>query len=157
MKISKLIIRAGFGTAILAVFLTQAPAFSKTSKVVVVVKADGALADLTLKDIRSIYTGEKLYQGSNKIEPLLNGNDSVASIFFKKILEKTKGQYKKIWNSKGFVDALVAPAVLPDSSDVLRAVYKNDGAIGFVEEGDIAPAQKKYIKVLFTADAAAGK
>ena len=39
------------------------------------------------------------------------------------------------------MDGLTAPTVLPDSGDVLRRV-KNDGAIGFVSEGDISQAQK---------------
>ena len=138
--------------AVLAGLSIPLPAKAKISKVAVVVKADGALIDLTLKDIRAIYTGEKLYQGSNKIEPLVNGNEAVAGCFFKKVLEKTKAQYKKIWNSKAFVDALTAPAVLPDSADILRTVNKDDSAIGFVDESDISSTQLQYIKVIYSAD-----
>lgn len=130
------------------------PAEAQKTKIAVVVKADGALTDLSLKDIKAIYTGEKLFQGSNKIEPLVNGNEVVTGSFLKKVLEKTKAQYKKIWNSKAFVDGLTAPTVLPDSTDVLRAVNKDDGAIGFVDESDITPSQRKLIKVIYLTDLA---
>ena len=132
--------------------LPSPKAAANTDKIAVVVRADGALEGLGLKDIRAIYTGEKLFIGSVKIEPLFNSNEAVAGSFFKKVLEKTKAQYKKIWNSKAFVDALTAPEAFPDSSDILRMVYKSESAIGFVAESDISPAQRKYIKVLYLAE-----
>lgn len=146
------IISAVAMAAILGGLSTPAPAGAKSVKLAVIVKADGSLTGLGLKEIRAIYTGEKLYEGSSKIEPLVNGEEALSGSFFKKILEKTKAQYKKIWNSKAFVDGLTAPTVLPDSGDVLRSVYKNDGAIGFVSEGDISQAQKSFIKIIYLAD-----
>src|SRR5579872_6649447 len=104
----------------------QALAAKKASGLVVVVKAGGALEDLTLKDIRAIYLGEKLFQGSSKIEPLVNGDDSVALVFFGKVLGKTKAQFKKIWKSKAFVDGLESPPILPSSEEVLHTVQKEN-------------------------------
>ena len=128
-------------------------AAKKTSAgVVVIVKAGGTLENLTLKDIRAIYLGEKLFQGSTKIEPVMNGDDSVALVFFEKILGKNKVQYKKVWKSKAFVDALVAPSVLPGSNDVLQTVLKDDNAIGFVNEGELSPGDKNSVKVVYSAE-----
>jgi ABC-type phosphate transport system substrate-binding protein len=127
-------------------------AAKKTAGVVVIVKAGGSLDGLTLKDIRAIYLGEKLFQGSNKIEPVMNGDESVALVFFEKILGKTKAQYKKIWKSKAFVDALVAPSVLPHSEDVLQAVEKDENVVGFVNDSDLSVKDKKSVKVIFTAE-----
>lgn len=142
-----------FGVIVILFGLHTPPsAAAKGDKLAVVVKADGALTGLGLKEIRAIYTGEKLYEGSNKIEPLVNGDEAVSGSFFKLVLAKNKAQYKKIWNSKAFVDAIAAPAVLPDSTDVLRAVNKSDGAIGFVMESDISAAQRKYVKVIYLAE-----
>jgi ABC-type phosphate transport system substrate-binding protein len=141
--------------ALTALFLGLASSFgmaAKTQAVVVVVKSGGALEDLTLKDIQAIYMGEKLFQGSSKIEPLMNGDEGLAEVFFGKILGKTRNQYKKVWKSKAFVDAVEAPAVLPSSEDVLRAVDKDDDAIGFVAENDLGATEKKKLKVVYSSD-----
>ena len=125
---------------------------STAAAVVVVVKAGGPLEDLTLKDIRAIYLGEKLFQGSSKIEPLVNGDDSAAGVFFDKILAKSKAQFKKIWKSKAFVDALVPPAQLPGSEDVLTAVKKGDAAIGFVSRDSLGTSDRKTLKVIYSSE-----
>jgi len=152
MKSTKKISALLLGAALLGGPAVPYAGAAKAPQIAVIVKADGELADISLKDIKAIYTGEKLYQGSNKIEPLVNGDEAVEGVFFKKVLQKTKAQFKKIWNSKAFVDALPAPAVLPDSNDVLKAVYKNDSAIGFVLEDDVTPAQKKLVKIIYLTD-----
>ncbi len=127
-------------------------AAKKTAGVVVIVKAGGSLEGLSLKEIRAIFLGEKLFQGSSKIEPVMNGDDSVALVFFQKILGKTRAEYKKIWKSKAFVDALVAPSVLPSSDDVLQAVEKDDAVIGFVHQSDLSSKDGKSVKVLYSAE-----
>src|SRR5581483_4257256 len=109
-------------------------ATATSAKLAVIVKADGALTKLDSKDIKAIYLGDKSYAGSDKIEPLVNGEDSLSDLFLKKVLNKTKGQYMKIWNGKAFIDGLSAPPVLPASEDVIREVQKNETAIGFVPE-----------------------
>jgi len=143
----------GMGLAImlsLGLFMSHAAA-AKSSAVVVVVKLGGPLEDLTLKDIRSIYLGDKLFQGSSKIEPLVNGDDSVAGVFFEKILSKSKAQFKKVWKSKAFVDALVPPTQLPGSEDVLTAVKKGDASIGFVSRDALGPGDRKTIKIIYSS------
>jgi ABC-type phosphate transport system substrate-binding protein len=139
-------------TVLASVSVGHSLAAKKGAGVVVIVKADGPLVGLSLKEIKAIYLGEKLFQGSSKIEPVMNGDDSVALVFFEKILGKTKVQYKKIWKSKAFVDALVAPSVLPHSEDVLQAVEKDEYVIGFVNETDLSAKDNKSVKVIFTAD-----
>lgn len=123
----------------------------KSGKLVVIVKSDGALAGLGSKDVPAIYLGEKQFQNGDKIEPLVNGDDSLAEIFMKKVLEKTKAQYKKIWSGKAFIDGVSAPPVLPSSDDVIREVEKNGDAIGFVADKDVADG--KDLKVICSVDA----
>jgi ABC-type phosphate transport system substrate-binding protein len=124
-------------------------------KLAVIVKVDGALTNLASKDIKAIYLGDKSYQGSDKIEPLVNGQDSLSDLFIKKVLNKTKAQYTKIWNGKAFIDGLSAPPVLPASEDVIREVQKNENAIGFVPEQDLA--HNKGVKIIYSVDLAENK
>jgi hypothetical protein len=128
-------------------------AYAKSSKIVVIVKADGALAGLPATDIRSVYLGDKSFEGGAKIEPLVNGDETLTDLFMKKVLNKTKAQYKKIWSGKAFIDGLSAPPVLPASEDVIRAVEKDDAAIGFVAEKDLLKGDKN-LKVIYSVDAA---
>lgn len=123
----------------------------KPNKLVVIVKSDGALAGLGPKDIPAIYLGDKQFQNGDRIEPLVNGGDSLAEIFMRKVLDKTKAQYKKIWSGKAFIDGVSAPPVLPSSGDVIREVEKNGDAIGFVADKDIADATD--LKVVYSVDA----
>jgi hypothetical protein len=127
-------------------------AYAKSSKIVVIVKADGALARLGAQDIRSVYLGDKSFEGSAKIEPLVNGDDALTDLFLKKVLNKTKTQYRKIWSAKAFIDGLTAPTVLPASEDVIRMVQKDDAAIGFVAERDLL--DNKDLKVIYSVDPA---
>jgi hypothetical protein len=133
------------------IFIPRTMASADPTKVLVIVKADGSLPDLALKDIKAIYLGDKLYVGSSKIEPLVNGDEALAGVFFKKVLDKTKAQFKKIWSTKGFVDGLAAPATLPTGEDILRDVLKSDTAIGFIAEKDLSASAKKSVRVLYTA------
>jgi ABC-type phosphate transport system substrate-binding protein len=128
-------------------------AFAKSPKIVVIVKADGALAGLAAQDIRSVYLGDKSFEGSAKIEPLVNGDDALTDLFLKKVLNKTKTQYKKIWGAKAFIDGLAAPSVLPASEDVIRMVENDDDAIGFVAEKDLLN-NNKNLKVIYSVDPA---
>ncbi|HJT23295.1 MAG TPA: hypothetical protein VJ873_01880 [bacterium] len=122
----------------------------KAGKLVVIVKSDGALVSLGSKDVQAIYLGDKQFQNGDKIEPLVNGDETLAELFMKKVLDKTKAQYKKIWNGKAFIDGVSAPSVLPSSGDVIREVEKNGDAIGFVAEKDIAGQD---LKVIYSVDA----
>jgi|GEM_PF-3247634 len=149
--------RKNYWKKISALFLTGAVfgwayASAKAPKIVVIVKSDGVLASLDSKDIKAVYLGDKTFQGSTKIEPLVNGTEALSDLFMKKVLNKTKAQYKKIWNAKAFIDGLSAPAVVPASEDIIRAIEKNDDAIGFVLDEDI-PKDKKDVKVIYTVDA----
>lgn len=145
VPVSAMVLAAGLAAA-------SSKSSSKAAKLVVVVKADGALAGLDSKDVRSIYLGDKQFQNGAKIEPLMNGDQSLTNLFLKKVLNKTMAQYKKIWSGKAFIDGLSAPAVLPASEDVIREVGKNDDAIGFVEDKDVASATG--LKVVYSVDAA---
>jgi hypothetical protein len=150
-------LRKNFSLALILLALgagvSAAWALAKPVKIDVIVKADGALAKLDTQDIRAIYLGDKTFQGSTRIEPLVNGANTLTELFLQKVLNKTKAQYKNIWTGKAFIDGLSSPPVLPSSSDVLRAVRNNDAAIGFVAEKDL-PKGDKEIKVIFTVDTA---
>lgn len=124
---------------------------AKSDKLVVIVKSDGALSGLGSKDVPAIYLGDKQFQNGDKIEPLVNGDETLADLFMKKVLDKTKAQYKKIWSGKAFIDGVSAPPVLPSSDDVIREVMKNGDAIGFVAEKDLADS--KDLKVIYSVDA----
>jgi ABC-type phosphate transport system substrate-binding protein len=139
------LLAAGFGTA----FSKSA---SKAPALVVIVKADGALAGLDSKDIKAIYLGDKQFQNGDKIEPLVNGDEVLTGLFLKKVLNKSKAQYKKIWSGKAFIDGVSAPTVLPSSDDVIRQVGKNSDAIGFVLEKDIS-TEDKQVKVIYSVNA----
>jgi ABC-type phosphate transport system substrate-binding protein len=144
------------GGLLLAAFAVALPASPSKApakpKLVVIVKADGALAELDSKDIQAIFLGDKQFQGGDKIEPLVNGNEQLNGFFLKKVLNKTKAQYKKIWSGKAFIDGLSAPAVLPSSGDVVREVQKNADAIGFVADKDITGDHG--VKVIYSVDLA---
>lgn len=150
----KLVKKFAYLGTILAVGLPGAStqASSKALKLVVIVKASGALADMGAKDVRAVYLGDKQFQNGARIEPLLNGQETLEEAFFRSVLSTTRPQFKKIWSSKAFVDGLAAPAVLPASEDVIREVRKNDDAIGFVDPRDISADDMASLKVIDIVD-----
>jgi hypothetical protein len=83
---------------------------------------------------------------------LVNGDEVLTGLFLKKVLNKSKAQYKKIWSGKAFIDGVSAPTVLPSSDDVIRQVGKNSDAIGFVLEKDIS-TEDKQVKVIYSVNA----
>ncbi len=114
--------------------------------IAIVVKKDGALAQLSLKDIRAIYLGEMRYVGENKIFPLVNGDDRVAREFFSTVLNKSADKYKLIWAEKALQDGVDPPSVYGQDLDILRMVATNDYAVGFVNAS--SPFLSMEVKIL---------
>jgi hypothetical protein len=86
--------------------------------------------NLTVNDIRNIYTGEKELAESTKIKPL--DNNAAKDEFLKKVLQLDAGKYESLWTKKSFRDGINPPAVRASDAEVIAFVKSTPGAIGYV-------------------------
>lgn len=131
-------------------WVSAAPVFSEgeaPSKIVVIVKAHGALTGLNQEDVRAVYSLDKLTQGKVKIEPLVC-NESMTHLFMKSLLNLDENGYKSAWAKKMLVEGLDPPRGPLGPADVVDEVSRNGHAIGFVEAKDIPKGQKSALKVI---------
>ena len=109
-----------------ALLFGTAPALS-TADVYLI--ANSAL-NISVDDVRSVYTGDKELVGATKIKP--TDNRAAQSEFLSKVLMLNSGRYESLWTMKSFRDGLTQPTVKASDEEVIAYVQATAGAIGYV-------------------------
>jgi hypothetical protein len=81
-------------------------------------------------DVRSIYRGEKLFDGATKLVPVDNGPAQEA--FLSHVMRMDAPRYNTIWTKKSFREGLIPPPVKSGDLEVIEFVRKTPGAVGYV-------------------------
>lgn len=100
--------------------------------IAVIVNASGPLVNASMSDIKDIYLGEKRYEGTLQIVPLLFPEGDVKEIFLKDTVMMTPKQYKVYWTRKMFQDGVPIPKTYSHPNEILSTVRNNKGGIGFL-------------------------
>jgi ABC-type phosphate transport system substrate-binding protein len=114
--------------------------------IMVIANEKGAPSTLTMKELKSIFQGEKQrWNDGTKISiAFMKSSTPVGSATSKKVLKMSGDQLNKFWLALVFQGKAKAPFFYGSASEVESFVSQNAGAIGVVEAG----YQVKGVKVI---------
>ena len=114
--------------------------------IMVIANEKGALTTLTMKELKSIFQGEKQrWPDGTKISiAFMKSSTSVGKATSNKVLNISGDQLNKLWLALVFQGKAKAPFFYGTASEVENYVSQNAGAIGVVEAG----YQAKGVKVI---------
>ena len=114
--------------------------------IMVIANEKGALSTLTMKELKSIFQGEKQrWPDGTKISiAFMKSSTPVGSATSNKVLKMSGDQLNKFWLALVFQGKAKAPFFYGSASEVESYVSQNAGAIGVVEAG----YQVKGVKVI---------
>ena len=114
--------------------------------ITVIANEKGALTTLTMKELKSIFQGEKQrWPDGTKISiAFMKSSTLVGSATAKKVMNISGDQLNKLWLALVFQGKAKAPFFYGSASEVESYVSQNAGAIGVVEAG----YQVKGVKVI---------
>jgi ABC-type phosphate transport system substrate-binding protein len=114
--------------------------------IMVIANEKGAPSTLTMKELKSIFQGEKQrWNDGTKISiAFMKSSTPVGSATSKKVLKMSGDQLNKFWLALVFQGKAKAPFFYGSASEVESYVSQNAGAIGVVEAG----YQVKGVKVV---------
>ncbi|MFM9967709.1 MAG: hypothetical protein ACKVQK_04795 [Burkholderiales bacterium] len=116
-------------TTIVMLLATLLPLFAQAQGTEIYVIAH-ASTPLSATDIREIYLGDKQFAGAAKLTPL--DNASLQNGFLSKALKLTPEKYEKLWTKKSFRDALNPPAMRNSDKEIIDAVLRSPGSVGYI-------------------------
>ena len=114
--------------------------------IMVIANEKGALTTLSMKELKSIFQGEKQrWPDGTKISiAFMKSSTLVGSATAKKVMNISGDQLNKLWLALVFQGKAKAPFFYGSASEVETYVSQNAGAIGVVEAG----YQVKGVKVI---------
>jgi ABC-type phosphate transport system substrate-binding protein len=114
--------------------------------IMVIANEKGAMNTLTMKELKSIFQGEKQrWPDGTKISiAFMKSSTSVGKATSNKVLNISGDQLNKLWLALVFQGKAKAPFFYGTASEVENYVSQNAGAIGVVEAG----YQAKGVKVI---------
>ncbi len=114
--------------------------------IMVIANEKGAPTTLTIKELKSIFQGEKQrWNDGTKISiAFMKSSTPVGSATSNKVLKMSGDQLNKFWLALVFQGKAKAPFFYGTASEVENYVSQNAGAIGVVEAG----YQAKGVKVI---------
>ena len=86
--------------------------------------------NVSVDDIKLIYTGDKELAGPIKIRPL--DNQAGRAEFLAKVLRLNDNRYDSLWTIKSFRDGLTPPLAKANDAEVIAYVQSTPGAVGYV-------------------------
>ncbi|MFQ5454639.1 MAG: hypothetical protein ACE5EA_00365 [Nitrospirota bacterium] len=106
---------------------------------------------VSIRDIKDIYTGDKLIDAGLKIKPVDQIDDTeIKKLFLKSVLHISISDYNSFWIQRLFQRGGIPPKIKEDSEDVIRFVSANDTGIGYVWLEEVEGKDK--IKILLKID-----
>jgi hypothetical protein len=87
---------------------------------------------VTERDVRDIYLGEKELAVGIRLAPMDNANEQRE--FLATVLKLDVTKYNALWTKKSFRDALNPPPVRVNDADVIQTVMRIPGGIGYVRD-----------------------
>jgi len=112
--------------------------------VAVAVSPRNSVSNVTLGDLRRIFSGEKrTWQDGTRIKLFSRAPGTTERTALLKLLGKSEMEYKQFWTAKVFQgDAETEPIVLPSNGMQREALTAYPGAIILVESADVKPGMK---------------
>lgn len=136
------------GLLTILMFMFVGASAAQSSDIAVIVNPDNPVSNISLVDLRKIFSGSKrTWPGGLPIKPLVRAPGCHERIVLLSLLGMSEGEYKQYWTAQIFRgEADAQPAILPSFGMALEAARAFRGAIAFVEARDIKPGT--FIKVI---------
>lgn len=137
-----------FGVLTILMFMLVGVSSAQTTDVAVIVNPDNPVTNVSLVDLRKIFSGSKrTWPGGLPIKPLVRAPGCHERTVLLSLLGMSEGEYKQYWTAQIFRgEADAQPAILPSFGMALEAARAFRGAIAFAEARDIKPGT--FIKVI---------
>lgn len=112
--------------------------------IAVVGNHDGDVGSLTRKQVVDIYMGRTsaLANGAFPLPMDYQGNIELRERFYRLMTGKTLAQINAYWARMSFTGQSNPARMLSDQKAMLRAVGKNQDALGYVEKSEVSAAVK---------------
>ena len=122
---------------IASIFSLSSATKADEPNIMVIANEKGAPSTLTMKELKSIFQGEKQrWNDGTKISiAFMKSSTPVGSATSKKVLKMSGDQLNKFWLALVFQGKAKAPFFYGSASEVESYVSQNAGAIGVVEAG----------------------
>jgi hypothetical protein len=122
-------VRRRFAMVLLAAMqLFRSVAADQTPAEIYVIAHPGL--QVTERDVREIYLGEKELAVGIRLAPVDNANEQRE--FLAVVLKLDVTKYNALWTKKSFRDALNPPPMHVNDAAVIQAVLRSPGGIGYV-------------------------
>jgi ABC-type phosphate transport system substrate-binding protein len=131
---------------IASILLLSSATSAEEPNIMVIANEKGAPTSLTMKELKSIFKGEKQrWKDGTKISiAFMKSSTPVGNATSNKVLKMSGDQLNKFWLALVFQGKAKAPFFYGSASEVESYVSQNAGAIGVVEAG----YQVKGVKVI---------
>ncbi|MCC7201652.1 MAG: hypothetical protein IT393_03165 [Nitrospirae bacterium] len=143
MKDAKFIFVAGSTALILSVILC-ADVFAR--ELAVIANREYPMNSISVSVVKDIYLGEKTIDGNIKIRPMEQRDEAIRKMFIERVMGSTIDGYKAYWIKKFFQEGIMPPAAKGTSSEMIQAIMKTAGALGYAWIDDVR--NEAGIKVL---------
>ena len=121
--------------SLLIIFGLASFSFALADEVLVIVNSKGPLVNISDKDIRGVYQGEKRFEAGVKIIPVELGG--IKEQFLSSFMNTTSKNYRVLWTKKVFQDGMQPPALMSSAEKVVEIVRRENGAIGYINKKDL--------------------
>jgi hypothetical protein len=106
---------------------------------------------LTVEQVRAIYLGETQILGSIRVYPIDQSHDqAIRETFLLIVLNMNRDLYLDYWNKRLYRKGGITPLLEYDGREVLIAVGRREGAIGYVWEDEIR--DREDLKILISIE-----
>lgn len=133
---------------LLGAFCTPSPAGAQAGEIAVIGNPNNSIANLTLADLRKIFSGQKRsWPGGAPVKLIVRGPGCRERLALLTVLGMSESEYKQYWTAQVFRgDADAEPLTMPSFGMVKEAVKVYPGAIALVLAQDVKAGM--YIRVV---------
>ncbi|OGW14136.1 MAG: hypothetical protein A2035_03375 [Nitrospirae bacterium GWA2_42_11] len=131
----------------LFVLLMYGNAHSFAREISIISHKDYPSGTITAAKVKEIYLGEKIAEGTVKIKPMEQNDESIKKKFIEKVMGSSVDAYKAYWIKKFFQEGITPPTAKTSSSDLIQAITQTNGGIGYVWSDDVKGDVKVLLKI----------
>ena len=123
-------------------------ACAQRGEVAVIVNPNNPVVNISLADLRKIFTGEKhSWPGGIPVKPIVRAPGSHERLVLLRLLRMSESEFKQFWTAQIFRgEAEAEPLVVPSFGMAIEAARIYPGAIAFVDVQDVKPG--RFMKVI---------
>jgi ABC-type phosphate transport system substrate-binding protein len=113
----------------------------------VVVIGDARLTRLDATTLEKVYTGRVIEVDGIPVTAVnASSGSAIRSRFLQVYLNQDEDKYTAYWTVRRYIGKGASPREMSSSADVINFVKSTPGAIGYIDEADVAPGVNVLLK-----------